>query len=220
MRACLLAVLAIWLAVPSPMDAGKRQRIDSRWRDRDIAIDGDSGDWIGPLRALDEVHPITAAVVNDAQFLYLVLTTGDPVTRRQIVRQGLIVWFDPDGGDTKRLGIRFPLGLIPGMPAPRPDRVDIPNAVDVYGPAKDNVARFVNQLAPGIAVDVGQVEGYLVYEVKVPLVRSVELPYAVEAKPGASIGLGIEIPKLAGRAGGSDDLKPWKLWATVQLAAR
>jgi len=114
-------------------------------------------------------------------------------------------------------------------------------------------------MAPGIAVKVGEVQGYLVYELKVPLTRTADLPYAIEAKPGALIGFGLETPKMerpsregqggmggfggggggggmggrGGRGGGgmggrrggggdrnqSEQAKPLKSWATIQLAA-
>ena len=47
------------------------------------------------------------------------------------------------------------------------------------------------EAAPGIAVKVGQIEGYLVYELKVPLARTAETPYAIETRPGSAIGLGL-----------------------------
>ena len=51
-------------------------------------------------------------------------------------------------------------------------------------------------MAPGIAVKVGEVRGYFVYELKVPLARTAEWPYAIEAKSGALIGFGLETPKM------------------------
>lgn len=258
MRNSFLAFVVILPTLAAGTYAAKRQRIDSHWRDREIAVDGDSGDWAGPLQTLDEHHPLTAGVANDGQSLYLVLTTSDPAVRRQIVRQGLIVWFDPGGGDKKHLGIKFPVGLMAtmagrggrGRPGPdQPDQTEPPNRLEVYGPAKDDAHSFVTEMAPGIAVKVGQVEGYLVYELKVPLAKSTETPYAIETRPGASIGLGFETPKIerpsrgtggfgggmgrrggggmGGRGGGMggrrdsgfEQPKPLKLWSTVQLAA-
>jgi hypothetical protein len=200
--------------------AGKRSQIDSHWRDRDVVIDGDNSEWAGPLRPLEENHPIVTAAVNDGQFLYVVLSTSDATVRRQILRQGLIVWFDPSGGDKKHFGVKFPVGLLPeeaagrgrggyrrgsserppddqgsGDPA-QPDRPEPTNRLEVYGPQKDDAHSFVTDMAPGIAVKIGQVEGYLVYELKVPLARTADTPYAIESKPGALIGFGLETPKI------------------------
>ena len=99
--------------------AAKRLQIDSHWRDRDVMIDGDNSEWAGPLRPLDENHPIVTAAMNDGQFLYVVLSASDATVRRQILRQGLIVWFDPSGGDKKHFGVKFPVGLLPEEAAGR-----------------------------------------------------------------------------------------------------
>ncbi len=224
MRVSQFVILGLIFGLPVAAGAAKRPRIDGHWRDREIAIDGDSGDWAGPLASLDEKHPINAAVANDGHSLYLVFSTSDAAVRRQIMRQGLTVWFDPGGGEKKHFGIKFPVGFTPGMGGrgrrggrggfgPRgggdgddpgasegtpdqPDQMEPPNRLEVYGPVKDDAHTFVLDAAPGIAVKVGQVEGYLVYELKVPLARTSETPYAIEASAGSVIGLGLETPEI------------------------
>ena len=276
-RAVSCAAGMIVVAAAAGVFAAKRPRFDSQWRDRDVVIDGNTSEWAGPLRPLEENHPIVMAAMNDGQFLYVVLSASDPTVRRQILRQGLIVWFDPSGGDKKHFGVKFPVGLSPeeaagrgrggfrrgpgggrppddpgsGDPAPS-DQPEPTNRLEVYGPQKDDAHSFVSDMAPGIAVKIGQVEGYLVYELKVPLTRTGDTPYAIEAKPGALIGFGLETPKMerparegrgggiggfggrgggmGGRGGGmggrrggdrgqSEQPKPLKSWATIQLAA-
>ena len=255
-------MVAVLLASTAGALAAKRPRLESRWRDRDIVVDGDNGEWAGPLVAVDAKYPVTAAVANDRDFLFLALSTGDAAMRRQIMREGLIVWFDPAGGDQKHFGIKFPVGLAltmagkdgRGRPGPdqldEPNRIDPPNRLEVYGPAKDDVHSLVPEAAPGIAVKVGEVAGYLVYELKVPLASTPQTPYAIGGKPGSVIGLGLETPKSEalrrgggfsgrgpgmgglgggmGRRGGMggrregefDRPKPLKAWASVELAAR
>ena len=281
-RTTLCVVVMIAVAAGGGVLASKRQQIESHWRDRDVVIDGDNGEWAGPLLPVEENHPIITAAMNDGQFLYVVLSTSDMAARRQIMRQGLIVWFDPSGGDKKHFGVKFPVGRLPedtsgrrggyhrapggGRPAgdpgsgdpaqpDQPAQVEPTNRLEVYGPQKDDAHSFVTDMAPGIAVKVGEVQGYLVYELKVPLARTADLPYAIEAKPGAAIGFGLETPKMerpssegqggmggfgghgggmGGRGGGgmgghrggsggsdrqSEQPKPLKSWATIQLAA-
>jgi hypothetical protein len=207
--------------------ANKRQIINSHWRDRDVVIDGDNGEWPGPLTPVEENHPVLTAAINDGQFLYVLLSTADTTSRREILRQGLIVWFDPSGGDKKHFGLKYPVGVPPeegqgrggyrrggggynrpsgdsgsgdsGAAEPGQSRPAEPEPIDrleVYGPQKDDAHSFVTSAAPGISVKIGTVEGYLVYELKVPLTKTADTPYAIEAKPGASIGFGIETPKL------------------------
>ncbi len=223
-RVCLVVLVAMIVAtaIPTGLLASKRPRIDSPWRDKPVLIDGDNGDWTGPLRPLDEHVPVLAAATNDGQYLYVVLSATDEAVRRQIMRDGLIVWFDPSGGDRKHFGIKFPVGVsandAPGRggrgfrrPAGEPPRdpsssdpsrhdqpafVEPPNRLEVYGPQKDDAHSFVVDKAPGIAVKVGQVEEYFVYELRVPLARGAEEPYAIETKPGALVGLGLQTPKM------------------------
>lgn len=239
--------------------AGKKQRIDSRWTDREITVDGDHGEWPGPLVPFDEHRRLTAAAVNDGQVLYIVLSTSDAALRAQIMGQGLIVWFDPAGGEKKAFGVKFPVGMANGdrpgrgrgfqRPDPsaagapddplQPSRsLDPPNRLEVFGPQKDDAHSFVADKVPGLSVKVGQVEGALVYEIKVPLARTDEYPYAVQAQSGALIGFGLETPKRErpsrgnrggmggmGRGGGTsgsgvEPPEPLKAWATLQLSSR
>ncbi len=210
-RSCVMALVVALGAAAAPQASDKRQRIDSRWRDREVVVDGNNGEWAGPLVQIDEKVAATAAAMNDGQFLYIVLSASDTATRRQILRQGLIVWFDPGGGDKKHFGLKFPVG-VPFDEAARgrgsrdrgsrpPDpaqdsELEPTDRLEVYGPKKDDARSFVATMAPGIAVKIGQVEGSLVYELKIPIQANREFPYAIEAKPGALIGFGLETPKL------------------------
>src|SRR4029453_12530608 len=112
MRRLLTSVMVAVLVAPvAILLASKRQVIDSHWRDRNVAIDGDNGEWPGPLVPVEENHPLLTAAMNDGQYLYLVLSTNDASVRRQIFRQGLIVWFDPGGGEKKHFGLKYPVGV-------------------------------------------------------------------------------------------------------------
>jgi len=218
----LSAVVAVVLGPVAVVLASKRQVIDSHWRDRDVVIDGDNGEWPGPLVPVEENHSVLTAAMNDGQYLYLVLSTNDAAVRRQIFRQGLIIWFDPSGGDKKHFGVKYPVGAPleesatrggyrrggygggrspsdPGSGARTPSPPVDPEPIDrleVYGPQKDDAHSFVTTMAPGIAVKTGTVEGYAVYELKVSLEKTADTPYAIEAKPGTLIGFGLETPKI------------------------
>jgi len=73
--------MMIAVAAGGGLLAAKRQRIESHWRDRDVVIDGDNGEWAGPLRPVEENHPILTTAMNDGQFLYVVLSTSDQAAR-------------------------------------------------------------------------------------------------------------------------------------------
>lgn len=266
MKACGRLVLGLALIVPVAMAAGSRkERIDSHWKDREIVIDGDDGEWAGPLVPFDDHQRLTTAAVNDGRFLYLVLSTRDATLRAQIMGQGLIVWFDPGGAEKKSFGIKFPVGMaggdMPGRgrgfrradpsgasdPADSPARtapLDPPNRLELLGPGKDDAHSFVADRVPGVSVKVGQVEGALVYELKVPIGRDDATQYALGTKTGALIGIGLETPRrerpqregrgMGGFGGGGGGMgrgggmnrpdgfeppKPLKAWALLQLVA-
>jgi hypothetical protein len=214
----------------------KHARLDSRWLEAPVAVDGSPDDWPGPLVPFND-EPLSIAAANDGDSVFLVLTTSDRASRMQILRRGLIVWFDAGGKDKKRFGLKFPVGtgMNPedfrgrrrgdggsggggreGQPRDGASRdgassqdtsLEIPNRLEILGSSKDDVRSFTADKAPGIEVKVGQAEGLLTYELKVPLVANDAHPYAIGGKPGALVSVGLEMPKLEmpemrGREGG------------------
>jgi hypothetical protein len=67
--------------------------------------------------------------------------------------------------------------------------------VDILGPGKDDARSLTLDHASGIEVAMRVVQGSLQYELKVPLTKTSDHPYAIGATPGATIGLGFETPK-------------------------
>ena len=228
-RAVIITTLAIALCATGLAARTKRASTDSHWRTTDITVDGVPTDWAGPLVSFND-QPVSIAAANDREFLFLILTTSEQSARMQIMRQGLVVWFDPSGGDKKHFGIKFPVGgggpegtrsghrSYGGAPPQGQDSSDDhpqkppdaqnepPNRLEIFGPGKDDVRSFTADKTPGIEVKVGQAEGLLTYELKVPLESNDAHPYALNAKPGSAIGVGIETPKMdtqEGRGRGS-----------------
>ena len=95
---------------------------DSRLPDHQIIIDGKSDDWRGELY-IAENERVSLGFLNDQENLYVCLLAENNFTRNQIMMQGLTVWFDPQGGKKKALGIKFPLGM-PAAERPMPWRED------------------------------------------------------------------------------------------------
>jgi hypothetical protein len=87
----------------------KHARLDSRWLESPVTVDGSPVDWPGPLVPFND-EPVSIAAANDGESMYLVLTASDRNARMQILRRGLIVWFDAGGKDKKRFGLEFPIG--------------------------------------------------------------------------------------------------------------
>lgn len=177
--------------------------------------------------------PISIQALNDGTFVYLRLSASDPGVRGQIVRRGLTIWFDPKGGTKKAFGIRYPVIEDPGgdagrggyrgiggygghrrpadgsgesgSSAPTADETDQPpDRVDIVGPKKDDEVSLTREHLPGIDVAFTTVQGVLQYELKVPLAKTADMPYAIGAAPGASIGIGLETPKPAQRSFGGE----------------
>jgi hypothetical protein len=184
----------------------------SSWKDRDITLDGKGGEWLGAKYYFED-SAISVGLVNDQQYLYVSMMTENPMIRAQVMRQGLTVWFDSQGGKNKSFGIKYPLGRQTGLE--ERDRID-PQAMmdettreemmqrlqesmtdlEILGPdekvlAKKNIDDF-----EGIEVSMRNAAGTLVYEIKVPLVSSEEHPFAVGVEPGSVIGVGFLSPKM------------------------
>ena len=103
----LIPVLALFV-VPIVVAAAARPHIDSERRDGAITVDAKFDDWYGNLQPFAD-QPVSIQALNDGEFLYLRLTASDPAARMQIMRQGMTVWFDPQGGTKKKLGLRYPV---------------------------------------------------------------------------------------------------------------
>jgi hypothetical protein len=84
----------------------------------------------------------------------------------------------------------------PGPPIPLDLADVVPRRLEVLGPGKDEARSLVLDHAQGLAVGLGRLEGVLVYELRVPLRKGPETPYAIGAEPGATIGVGFDSPKM------------------------
>ncbi len=175
----------------------------SRWKDRDIDVDGLSRDWLDTLTYVAEFN-VSVGIANDTDYLYICAVVENPLVRMQVMRQGLTVWFDPKGGRKKTMGLRFPLGS-QGMREPPADLAEEPdmdklqrtfpmslNELEILGPDRMEKQRMRKSEAKGIDVAMNFSSGKLVYELKIPLIKSSDFPYAVNVKPGSSFGIGIE----------------------------
>ena len=200
--------------------ASEKPHFESQPRDGAITIDGRYDDWYGNLQPFEQA-PVAIQFLNDKDFLYMRLTASASAERREILRQGFTVWFDPTGGTRKHLGIRYPVvergtggdegghggyggyggsrrggdraGEREAPPDPSPG-----DRIDVLGPGKDDARMLTRDHAPGIDVAIHEEQGTLQYELKVPLVHTTDHPYAVDAQPGKVVGVGLEAGKAEG----------------------
>lgn len=93
---------------------GHAIQLDSRWRDREIVIDGADQDW-GQARYILEDLPISLGVMNDGDHLYLTMLTADRDLQTLVATRGLEIWIDPDGGRKHVFGLRLTGAMRPGQ---------------------------------------------------------------------------------------------------------
>jgi hypothetical protein len=193
--------------VPLVLLAADRPHLTSSTPGAPITVDGRHDDWTGDLTPMG-ADPFSVQVANDQSYLYLRLTASDPTVRNEIVRRGLIVWFDESGGTKKHLGIHYPVVESQGAPsghggyhgggsasAPSDD-YEPSNRIDVLGPGKNDARSLTSDHASGVEAAVRVSEGQVLYELKIPLSKSADHPYALDTTAGKTIGIGFETPKI------------------------
>jgi hypothetical protein len=219
----LLAVLVCVGLWQQAVSVAERPHFDSKGRDGAIAVDGRYDDWYGNLQPFGN-DPVSIQFLNDAGFLYVRLTASEAATRMQIIRQGMTMWFDPGGGTKKKFGIRYPVveqddggeqgrgGRGGGYGGGRGRRGgDEPSEqstgpadrVDIIGPGKDDARSLTRDHLSGVEVAIRTEQGSLQYELKVPLARTADHPYALGTTTGRTIGVGVETAKRQQRSFGS-----------------
>jgi len=189
----------------------------STWRDRDVRVDGSDDDWRGeelPVKG----ERFSLGVMNDGEWLYLCLPTKDVGTRTTISTMGIVVWLNREGGKKQTFGIHFPVPNPPGArgvrrppaqaggegqgrEAPREgeyQQVAGQDEIGILGPGKNDAHLVPVDQAGGIEARVGVHEDLMVYEVRIPLARTPEHPYAPDLHPGDTVRLKIETAPLRG----------------------
>ncbi len=168
--------------------------------DHQVAIDGNSEDWVGRLSFL-KTRGVAVGFMNDARYLYACLLIEGVEGQDPLRLQGLTVWFDPAGGKDKVVGIQYPLGMAnrrgkPGAPAEEPQEPPVQGEDQEGAPGapparRDGELRFLRKGVPpetmsleraaneGVLVATRAAEGSSVYELRIPLALS---------RPGIAIG--------------------------------
>ena len=172
----------------------------SRWRDREITIDGRNAEW-RYLNVLDDKETSVGAL-NDNNFIYLIFITTNRDVHNQVVRHGLTWWFDSDGGKDEKFGVHYPIGLggIRSAQDVRPEsdnegqnlrKENSTDELEIIGPKKEDRHRMTLAETGGIEARFTTSNGVLVYEMKVPLLENSLHPFAIGTKSGERIGVGV-----------------------------
>lgn len=210
-------VLALVIAMAG--GCSSTMQLASNWTPETIPIDGSMKEW-SDSTLFAQKDDLSYAVKNDDQYLYLFVMSATPNLGRQMVFRGMTVWFDPNGGSKKTLGVRFPLGMGRGEMPIRSDGQDgeqrgnrftemerqALNEFEFLGPGENDRQRVSRIQGQGVEFYINATPERFVYEMKIPLKYSSEHPYALETRPGQKIGVGIAsntITRPGGREGGS-----------------
>ncbi len=214
-RAILLACIAllvIWIAGCGSLE------MKSHWRTQPVEIDGRSTEWQNVLTRIGDKQ-VMVGLLNDSSDLYVCLVTDDRGLQRQIMFRGLTLWFDRQGGEDKKFGIRYPLGM-QGSPLQTPgfisaqvpeqnmddssrDRFAVEsNELEMLGPAENEHHRLSTADLKDVAVKATMTAGTLVYELKMPLKDNRSDPYAIGTQAGSVVGVGLETGERIERRGG------------------
>jgi hypothetical protein len=204
---CVVCLLAISLSA-----CKKQIELTSRRCDQEIDFDGTDEQW-GPATIYAEKQKISLTVLNDDEYIYMRLYTRDRNVQGPLLMSGFTVWFNSDGSKNKTTGIRFPMGMhgkgFPAIPGKRQDAdaiegmVEQMNEMEILG--ADEKPTYQMSLSEakslGINAEVSMDKGNLVYELKLPLVRQEEHPYAVgilaeDLTANKAIGVGFETQKI------------------------
>ncbi len=172
---------------------------------QDVIIDGKSTDWAQGLQTISKEEVFIGAK-HDSEYLYIIFIPQNKNIARVILMNGFTVWFDPNGGTNKTLGVKFPiepeLNQIPFMIG-REDKMNHKSQDDfdkhmatrlleyeVLGPEKFDRRRFQIGEDKNILIAIGLENQRLIYELKFPLTSS-NKNYGIDATKGW-IGIGFE----------------------------
>jgi hypothetical protein len=203
----LIVVFFFAVLISSTNGCTSTQQLVSRWSEIPIRMDASLGDWADST-VFAEKDGVRYGVVNDGEYLYLCLLSSKANLGRQIVFRGMTIWFDPNGGEKKTIGIRFPIGgMGPGRlemsqqpdqdPEQRGSRIEeierqSLNEFEYLGPGENERQRVSRLQGQGLEIHLTSTPERFLYKLKIPLRYSSVHPYAIETHAGAKIGVGIE----------------------------
>jgi hypothetical protein len=180
--------------------------VESDWKDREIVIDGDDGEW-DESRYIIKKENIVAGVMNDDEFLYFCIYTTDPQMSQKILRQGLMIWLNAEGTKKKGYGIRYPLQMSLQDIKQRSDQDryseahkdfvgHITEKLEIVGPDENIASRYSLHELKGLELSMKNMNGVLVYEIKIPLRYDPTYSFALDTELPSRIMVGFEIEKM------------------------
>jgi len=187
MIAVLLLSLSIGACRSSKADHSSSAAGYSNWQTQPLVIDGSDSDWKKPLPYVESSEKLAYAITHDADNLYVLLSTKDPVEQEKIISGGITVWVNSQAekNNDDAIGIGFPTDLRNNreqqlMSQARPDRYrpqagslqDV-KSYELYGFSRENPIEHYDlgqDNNEGIKVALNyNATGELIYESMIPL---------------------------------------------------
>ncbi len=179
-------------------------KLSSTWRQGDITIDGNGTEWQRGLY-YDKESDIEYSIRNDDDYMYLFMKTQDRTIQMQMMRAGFTIWFDATGGNDHTFGIRYPLPR-QGVHTESQFESDDEQKhsafeqtlleLEIVGAQKEDVQRFSILDIPGVRVKIVRLQETLTYELRVPLKKTSNTPFAIGVTSANRIGIGLETEEL------------------------
>ncbi|GGA81378.1 hypothetical protein [Puia dinghuensis] len=157
------------------------------WQTQPLTIDGRDNDWKRPLPYTISSEKISYSVTNDADNLYILLSTRNPQTQQKIIQGGMTVWVNTKGdkSESEAVGIGYPLDTRNDrdrriMEEAQPDRnknnkpvtLEDKKVYALYGFSRDSIPNYTygddNPQGINMRLDYNN-QGELIYEASLPL---------------------------------------------------
>ena len=188
------------------------RELKTQWSTGSVKVDGEITEWGDISTSYFEESGVQLGLCNDAEKLYVLFRFNDPQWARAIRRGGVTLWMDNSGKKKKDFGIRYtggpPLSDLqkPGGPGggfresmtPEQQKrlADVEKETADQITVVDKKANREITLRPdgsgGPAVCFASLQGIYAYEFSIPLEKGDIFDWAIGAKPGQTICLGLE----------------------------
>ena len=181
--------------------------MQGQWTEPLTLESSDYSDWPENPQYFDEDSKVRVSLMNDDTFLYIRLLSRSHKSKMLFIRGGFTVWLNNSGDSEEQFGLQFPLPrqkMMRGSTADHKSRNSMEDMLEdgQYSLAILNGSDETRQTMPtskaaemGIYARLQVEEGYLVYELKVPLPLATSMDDKI-------IGVGFESGKITRPTGG------------------
>jgi hypothetical protein len=201
------ALLLVFTPIVFPADGV----IQSTWTATPPQVDGQNGDWTGDAVSTEKGIGVDYAFRNDGRDLYVLLMFKNPKSLSSIDMTGITLYASTAGKKEKDWGVRFVKRTVSGeqlieymekMGQPlveerKQEFKDKPQLVLFTATAVNKKGEEIFPPGPVQDIDLpgfrtGNVEGTVLYEIRIPLASREVHPAGIGAQPGSGLKIGFE----------------------------